>query len=60
MNVMHSEISTTDEIYSRLRDKDIQGSIQRISKNSGSRSSEREEMFELFAEFLKWQEQQNQ
>lgn len=59
MNVMHSEISTTDEIYSRLKDEDIRGSISRISNNSGSKSSEKEEMFELFAEFLRWQEQQD-
>jgi site-specific recombinase XerC len=60
MNVMHKKISTTDEIYSRLKDDDVRRSIQKLNNNSSKNSRTISSDIELFQDFLEWREHKSQ
>jgi integrase len=54
MNVLHSSMDITDEIYSKLCDKEIKKRIDSISNNNNS--TELEDTYSLFQEFLAWRD----
>jgi integrase len=60
MNVMHKKISTTDEIYSRLKDDDARRSIQKLNNKSSKNLRTVSSDIELFQDFLEWREKKNQ
>ncbi len=53
MNVMHSSMKITDEIYSRLSDEDIRARIDNLGSERQP-ADQHDEVFELFEEFLSW------
>ncbi len=51
---MHSSIRTTDEVYSRLNDSEMQVKIERLG-NAIERAGENNEVdFRLFQAFIQW------
>lgn len=57
MNVMHSSMRITEEIYSRLHDDTVKRNIDALG-DRGRVGEEEETAFELFQEFLKWRKKQ--
>jgi hypothetical protein len=55
MNAMHSSMKITDEFYSNLNDAEVQNRIGSLGKNVETNKS-KENMFELFNEFLTWKQ----
>jgi len=55
LNVMHSSIKTTDEIYSNYNRDEVQ---KRISSLGSKAKSELQSDYELFQKFLEWQRSQ--
>jgi integrase len=53
MNVMHSSMDITDEIYSKLGDNEIKSRIDAISNKNNSDANS-EETYLLFQEFMSW------
>ncbi len=56
MNVMHSNMSITDQIYSRMRDEDVHERISNLGASNGRLEASYEEKLRLFQEFIEWQE----
>ncbi len=59
MNVMHEEMSTTDEIYSRLKDDDVRRSIQSLNNKSSKNLRADSRDIDLFQDFIEWRKQRN-
>lgn len=59
MNVMHSSMEITDEVYSQLGDHEIQNRIRGLNQNRENSSENKEDTFLLFQEFLAWRESRN-
>jgi integrase len=57
LNVMHASMDITDEIYSRLNEKDVQIRIQQLTVEKSIRGNTNEDVFSLFQEFLEWRKE---
>ena len=55
MNVMHTSMEITDEIYSNLNDGEVQNRIGSLGKTPPNGS---DDIVDLFREFLIWKERQ--
>ncbi len=56
INVMHENMKTTDEIYSRLIDSDVRERIESLGDNRLLKRGNNDNDLELFKEFLDWRE----
>jgi hypothetical protein len=56
MNVVHSSMSFTDKIYSRMKDEDIHTRISNLGANSKKPISSKDETLQVIQEFLEYQE----
>jgi hypothetical protein len=57
MNAMHSSMKITDEFYSNLNDGEVQKRINSLGKDIKI-DKNKDDMFELFKEFLIWKQKQ--
>lgn len=57
MNVMHSNMDTTDEVYSRLSDSEVHARVEGLGKGGTDDAADTEAEFRLFQKFLEWQKQ---
>ncbi len=57
MNVMHSSMDITDNVYSQLGDQDIRNRIGGLNQKGGNSSNNADDTFRLFQEFLAWREE---
>jgi site-specific recombinase XerC len=58
LNVMHASMDITDEIYSRLDEKDIQIRIEQLTIEKQVSGKVNEDVIALFQEFLEWRKAQ--
>ena len=56
MNVMHSSMSITDQIYSRMKDEDIHTRISNLGVNSKKPLNSKDEDLQVIQEFLEYRE----
>jgi len=56
MNVMHSSMSVTDQIYSRMKDEDIHTRISNLGANSKKPLNSKDEDLQVIQEFLEYRE----
>ncbi len=56
INVMHENMKTTDEIYSRLIDSDVRERIESLGEKRVPKRGRKIDDLELFKEFLEWRE----
>jgi integrase len=54
LNVMHASMEITDEIYSRLDEKEIRIRIEQLGQGKKNAANTSEDAFALFQEFLEW------
>jgi len=55
LNVMHASMEITDEIYSRLDEKEVRVRIEQLGQEKSITGNPSEDDFALFQEFLEWQ-----
>jgi site-specific recombinase XerC len=55
LNVMHASMEITDEIYSRLDDKEVRIRIEQLGQEKRVTGNASEDLFAMFQEFLEWQ-----
>lgn len=60
MNVMHSNMTITDQIYSRLKDDTVNQNIEKLGKSNSKKPSIEDniEQIQEFLEFLHWKKNQ--
>jgi site-specific recombinase XerC len=54
LNVMHASMEITDEIYSRLDEKEVRIRIEKLGHEKKTSENAGEDVFTLFQEFLEW------
>ncbi len=54
LNVMHSKIQTTDEVYSRLSVEDVHTRVRHLGHAKQRGSGDMDSEFELFQQFIEW------
>jgi hypothetical protein len=59
LNVMHASMEITDEIYSRLDEKEVRIRIEQLGREKKIIESSNEEIFTLFQDFLDWRRKNN-
>lgn len=59
MNVMHSSMDITDEVYSQLGDDEIKNRIGGLNLINVNSTKNKEDEYLLFKEFLAWRESKN-
>jgi len=55
LNVMHASMDITDEIYSRLDEKEVRSRIEQLGVDNSKPLSTNDEILLLFQKFLDWQ-----
>jgi hypothetical protein len=56
LNVMYANIRITDQTYSRLSEDEVHVRVEKLSKVGLNGQEDLEANFQLFQEFLKWNE----
>jgi len=59
MNVLHSSMDITDEVYSQFGDEEIRNRINRLDQTKTKQGKNLEDVFYPFHEFLEWRESRN-
>ena len=54
MNVMHTNIQITDQVYSRLSEDEVHIKVEQLSKVDMNEQEDLEADFKLFEQFLEW------
>ena len=54
LNAMHASMEITDEIYSRLDNKEVRMRIEQLGEEQKVIANSNQEVFTLFKEFLDW------
>jgi hypothetical protein len=56
---MHASMEITDEIYSRLDEKEVRIRIEHLGQDKRMAGNTNEDVFVLFQEFLEWRKSRN-
>ena len=54
VNVMHSSVKITDQVYSRLSEDEVYIKVEQLSKVEIDKQGGLEADFKLFEQFLEW------